>query len=93
MAAPIASQVLGEVLDYLEIEPDSQTEEVETEEVTVPNVVGMTVLDAKKELQKVGLELELDTEVQTDESTTIIKAQLPKYGITVYEGTSIYVTI
>ncbi len=52
MAAPIGSQVLGEVLPYLEVEKDNQTEEETKKEVEIPNVVGMTVTDAKKELER-----------------------------------------
>lgn len=93
VAAPIASQVLGEVLPYLEITKDNQTEENIKTEVTVPNVVGMTISEAEKELKEVGLELDLDIEGEMNKQEVIIKEQLPKYGIKVYEGTKISVTI
>ena len=93
VAAPIASQVLGEVLPYLEITKDNQTEENIKTEVTVPNVVGMTISEAEKELKEVGLELDLDMEGEINKKEVIIKKQLPKYGIKVYEGTKISVTI
>lgn len=93
VAAPIASQVLGEVLPYLEITKDNQTEENIKTEVTVPNVVGMTISEAEKELKEVGLELDLDIEGEINKKEVIIKEQLPKYGIKVYEGTKISVTI
>ena len=47
VAAPIASQVLGEVLPYLEIKKDNQDEE-EKGEVEVPNLIGLTRKEAKK---------------------------------------------
>lgn len=93
VAAPIASQVLGEVLPYLEITKDNQTEENIKTEVTVPNVVGMTISEAEKELKEVGLELDFDIEGEINKKEVIIKEQLPKYGIKVYEGTKISVTI
>ena len=46
VAAPIASQVLGEVLPYLEIKKDNQDEE-EKGEVEVPNLIGLTRKEAK----------------------------------------------
>lgn len=93
VAAPIASQVLGEVLPYLEITKDNQTEESIKTEVTVPNIVGMTIFEAEKELKGLGLELNLDIEGEINKKEVIIKEQLPKYGIKVYEGTKILVTI
>lgn len=93
VAAPIASQVLGEVLPYLEITKDNQTEEDIKTEVTVPNVVGMTILEAEKELKEVGLELDFDIEGEINKKEVIIKEQFPKYGIKVHEGTKISVTI
>ena len=47
VAAPIGSQVFGEVLPYLEVQKDNVSEEDVKTEVTVPNVVGMTIKDAK----------------------------------------------
>ena len=93
VAAPIASQVLGEVLPYLEVTKDNQTEEDIREEVTIPNIVGMTVEDAEKELKNIGLELALDSMEEIDKKTAIVKEQMPKYGIKVYEGTKVSITI
>ena len=45
VAAPIASQVLGEVLPYLEIKKDNQDEE-EKGEAEVPNLIGLTRKEA-----------------------------------------------
>ena len=56
MAAPIASQVLGEVLPYLEITKDNQEEE-EKQEVVVPNLIGKTIDEAKKGLEKLKLNI------------------------------------
>lgn len=52
VAAPIGSQVLGEVLPYLEVKKELETEENIRKEVGVPNVVGMTVEEAKKNTKR-----------------------------------------
>ena len=51
VAAPIGSQVLGEVLPYLEIKKDNEQEE-EKKEVEVPNIIGMTEKEAKQEASR-----------------------------------------
>ena len=84
VAAPIGSQVLGEVLPYLEIKKDNEQEE-EKQEVEVPNIIGMTEKEAKKALEDVGLQLEFK---KSEEKETITD-QLPKAGIKTKSGTII----
>jgi len=62
-------------------------------EVTVPSVIGMTVKEAEKTLKEIGLNIDLNTQEKVDKNEVKIKEQLPKYGIKVYEGTKISVTI
>ena len=93
VAAPIASQVLGEVLPYLEINKDNLADEDKKEEVEVPNIVGNTVEEAKKKLKEVGLEIDLNVEEKIDEKQVKIKEQLPKAGIKIYKGTKVIVSI
>lgn len=81
------------MLPYLEVSRDNETEEDKKTEVVVPNIVGMTVEEAEQSLKEVGLELDLDTQENIDKKEVKIKEQLPKYGIKVYEGTKIAVTI
>ena len=93
VAAPIGSQVLGEVLPYLEIERDNEQEE-EKKEVKVPNIIGMTKQEAKKALEEVGLSIELrenETDLTENSNTekNVITEQLPKAGIKIKEGTSV----
>lgn len=54
MVAPTASQVMGEILPYLGIEPDYSAEELVGADATVPNVVGKTAAEAKEKLESVG---------------------------------------
>lgn len=85
VAAPIASQVLGEVLPYLEVKKNNEEEK---QEVEVPNLVGMSINQAKTALDELGLKIEAKEEL--DENNKIIK-QLPKAGIKIKQGTSVIV--
>ena len=62
-------------------------EDVKTE-VTVPNVVGMTIKDAKKALEEVGLGLDYE-ETEEDVSEKVVTKQTPVNGIKIYEGTNV----
>lgn len=88
VAAPIASQVFGEVLPYLEIKKDNEEGE-EKQEVEVPNFVGMEINQAKKELQSLGLEMEVKESIEGNNNK--ITQQLPKAGIKIKQGTSVIV--
>ena len=92
VAAPIASQVLGEVLPYLEIKKDNQDEE-EKGEVEVPNLIGLTRKEAKKTLEEEGLLIETKESLKTnlDDEYEKIKSQLPKAGIKIKQGSTVYV--
>ena len=99
VAAPIASQVLGEVLPYLEIKKDND-EEGEKQEVEVPNVVGMTRKEAKNVLEENGLNIDLrennNENIQNtseEKSESIVSNQLPKAGVKIKEGTSVIVEL
>lgn len=54
MAAPVASEVMAELLPYLGIEPLYSAEELVGADATVPNVVGMSVEAAKEKLSAIG---------------------------------------
>lgn len=92
VAAPIASQVLGEVLPYLEIKKDNQDEE-EKGEAEVPNLIGLTRKEAKKTLEEEGLLIETKESLKTnlDDEDEKIKSQLPKAGIKIKQGSTVYV--
>ena len=85
-------------MPYLEIPKDNETEETIVKEVVIPDLVGKTVEEAKKELKELGLEIEVQVneeesseEDMRKEGEWIITEQLPKAGIKVKEGTSIIV--
>lgn len=81
VAAPIGSQVLGEILPYMELEEDNKSEEDEKVEVVVPEIRNLTVKEAKNKLKEVGLELQLDVADEEIDKESIIKEQIPKPGI------------
>ena len=84
VAAPIASQILGEVLPYLEVTKNTKEEETSMQ-VEMPELTGLTVKEAKQILTELGLDYQIDTENMED----IITNQLPKKGIQVNEGTRV----
>ncbi|MBR6034358.1 MAG: PASTA domain-containing protein [Clostridia bacterium] len=88
VAAPIASQVLSELLPALEIMQDN-TEQIETrQEVTVPEVRGLTIEGATKLIEENGLDFNLNTDTEKNKAEKI-KDQMPKPGLSVYNGTKI----
>ena len=91
VAAPIGSQILSEVLPYLELKKDNTETLEETFSVTVPNITGMSVKDATKTLSDLGLSLTYDNQdLEIDKSNTFITEQTPKEGISINSGNSVY---
>ena len=86
IAAPIASQVLGEVLPYLEIQKQ-QTEEDMTQNIQMPKVTDLNIKEAKKILQ------DLDLEVQISGEGEFVVDQLPKKGIQINRGTKVTIYV
>lgn len=85
-AGPVVSQVLSEVLPYIELKKDKETEEDSKESVIVPNLTNKTIGEAKKELNKLQLELTIETKSQEYNSESIITKQIPKPGIELKQG-------
>ena len=96
VAAPVGGQILSEVLPYLELAKDNNSDLDEVISVTVPNVVGLSVKDAIKLLKDIGLELEInfsDIDDEIDSSVAIIEEQTPKQGISINSEETVYVKI
>ena len=90
VAAPIGSQVLGEVLPYLEVQKE-ETEEISIqEEVNVPNIVGLTVKEAKDKLKEQNLDIKYE-ETEEDISDKKIISQVPIEGMKVNKGSKIII--
>ena len=54
MVAPVTSEILGNILPYLGIDPEYSAEEVVGADATVPNVIGMTLEQAVQRLTDYG---------------------------------------
>ena len=91
VAAPIASQVFGEVLPYLEIKKDNELQEDIKNKVTVPNIEGMTIADAKKILEELNLKIDFSNNESENQEDKLISEQIPISGVEVFEESSIIV--
>ena len=87
VAAPIASQVLGEVLPYLQI-TKSEDEGSSMNKVVVPDIVGLKINNAKDVLKDINLNIDIPEGV---DENTVITEQIPVPGIEVFEQSNIIV--
>ena len=89
MVAPTASSIMSEVLPYLGVEPSDAAEELLGMDTTVPNVIGMSVEEAKTKLGERGLSCKIngDGDTVTDQ-TPAGGAIIPgKSAVILYAGT------
>ena len=88
MVAPYSSTIMAEILPYLGIEPSYSAEELMGVDTTVPNVIGMSVEEAKDRLKERGFacKVEGDGETITDQ-TPVGGAIIPgKSTVVLYAG-------
>lgn len=90
IAAPVASQMLTEILPYMEIPSDDLSNgEVSNSStltmVTVPDVRNKTVAEAKKALENAGL----SAIVSGNDTTLLVTDQVPKPGISLIAGSTV----
>ena len=88
MVAPTASHIMEEILPYLGIEPSYSAEELMGVDTTVPNVIGMSVQEAKDRMKERGFacKVEGDGESITDQ-TPVGGAIIPgKSTVVLYAG-------
>ena len=81
IAAPAVSQILTEVLPYLDIPSNDNIDSSNIETISTPDVVNKTVAEAQKILQEAGLEY--STSASADD---IVKEQVPPKGTALTEG-------
>lgn len=74
IAAPAVSQMLSEILPYLDI-PSNNSDEENVELVSVPNVTNKTIAEAQKILKAAGLEYS-----SVGDADNIVSEQVPKSG-------------
>lgn len=83
MAAPTAGSLLDDIMTYLKVEPQYTAEEKAAIDTTVPNLVNLSLDEAKGVLEKKGFGFRTvgDGETVTD--------QIPAYGATVPSGVKV----
>lgn len=79
VAAPVAGQILGEVLPYLEV---YKAEQEENQMIEMPNCVGLTVKEAKEVLKE--FEIEIQGEASSSEDKII--SQTPEAGVEIKQN-------
>lgn len=89
VAAPIGAQLFGEILPYLEIIKDGDTETINVQ-VEVPNVKGLSINEAEKILKENELQMQIEEQEGLDKNNTIVSNQTPSAGVMVYSGSKIY---
>ncbi len=95
VATPIAKEIMTNVFEYLEIEPDSSNE---IQMTTIPNFIGISYAKAKAIAEQSQIKLVLSTDNSTDEAaqteideTQIIDKQYPLEGTLVIKGGKVYI--
>lgn len=81
VAAPIAANVMGKTLEYLEIEKSYSSTSDKSKKVSVPDVTNRTVGEATRILTEAGLKYDVDT----SDVNAIIISQVPAVGETLVE--------
>ena len=81
IAAPAVSQILSEVLPYLDIPSNDSGDATNEEQVSVPDVTNKTIAEAQKILGEAGLEY--STTASADD---IVKEQVPPKGTPLSSG-------
>ncbi|MBQ8653544.1 MAG: PASTA domain-containing protein [Clostridia bacterium] len=76
-AAPFARQIMQDVLQYLQIPPSGDEN---SQELQVPDIVGLTISAARRKLGEIGLEL------VTDGAGDVVLEQLPPAGAMLVSG-------
>lgn len=93
VAAPVGGQILGEILPYLELKQDKETEE-NLEEVETPELRNKTLKEAKQIVKELGLSLEINNmQGEIEESEVYVKEQIPKPGIKITKERKVYIDI
>ena len=92
VAAPVGGQVFSEILPYLEVAQGNQDEVELVEQIQIPNVQGLSIIEAEKVIKELGLELSIENDSEEiDKENTVVTEQTPKEGITVNKGSKLYI--
>ena len=93
IAAPVAQKLIEEVLTYLEVERKFSDRDMkeQVQQVVIPDLTGMTVGEAVKELQDLGLEYKLQTGISDTELPVSIQMPQPLTRVSAKSTVVIYV--
>lgn len=91
VAAPVANQILSEVLPYLEVTKDNISQEDIKMNVEVPNIIGLTYKEAKSVAEELGVELYFRNENFEVSDDYIICNQVPAEGVQIMQGSGIII--
>ena len=81
IAAPVVSQMLSEILPYLNIPSNGEESEDTTKLITIPNVQNKTLAEAEKIIQNLGLKYSY-----VGNPDEIVSEQMPKEGTLLPSG-------
>lgn len=81
VAAPVAAQMLKDILPYMQISTDNSESTSTTKTITLPNVTNKTVAEAEKLLKNAGF-----TVSTSASSTDIVTEQYPTKGYELVKG-------
>ena len=88
VAGPVVSQMLSEILPYLEIPSSAQSlDDKNNNTITLPNVTNKTVTEALKILQASGFNPKIN--VKGDANSLLVKSQVPVAGTQLINGATI----
>ncbi len=93
IAAPVGGQIFSEVLPYLEMQK-TISEEDQIITVSVPNVIGLSITEAEKQLKEIGLTLSVQNMEELDlinKEEVIVQNQVPNAGIIINEGNKVLI--
>lgn len=86
LCGPVVGSILDESLRYLDIKTDYTLEENEIKEKVIPDLKNKTVKEAKTLLAEQGFSMTFDV---NPSDSDIIKDQIPKYGASLMEGSTV----
>lgn len=87
VGAPTAKKIMSDVLDYLDVPKDYETEGQEDLGITIPDVRTKTIKEATKILKDLGFNVEIDFD--GDQNVTTVSDQLPVPGTHLNKGSII----
>ena len=87
ICAPVVGSVIEDTLEYMGIERQLTEEEAATSSISVPEIRGLSVDEAKEILTNSGFK----TRVSGSSEITTVEDQLPKPGASIIEGSTVII--